>query len=276
MNYGFFDYKSFIDYHGEDYWGTAHTAFMVLAVLAIVIVPVLLRKTKEKNIDLFLKILSIAIPVLEVIKIVWESYWDLRVAGNFNWDGLLPLYTCSLFIFTLPLAAWTKGKIKRAAVAWLSTIGVFAGLTNFFLPPILNTYPFWTMASFMSLNFHFWMVFTGVFLVVTGYYKTKWSDIPTAWLPLAAFSVIVIPVNYILQARGFYPDYMLYMHGNGAPILPQLSSFFIDNGLQFIYTLIMLFGYMLIAALFIALYRGVYALVRLVSKKKNKKKEVTE
>lgn len=263
MKYNFFDYKHFIEgYHGQDFWGTAHTVFMVIACLAIILVPVFLRKTKEKNVDLFLKILSIAIPVLEVIKITWETVWDLKVVGSFNWGGLLPLYTCSMFIFVLPFAAWAKGNVKRAAVAWLSTIGIFAGLTNFFLPPILNTYPFWTLATFTSLNFHFWMVFTGVFLGVTGYYKAKWSDIITAWLPLALFSVIVIPANYILQEQGHYPDYMLYMHGNGAPVLPQISQFFIDKGLQFIYTLIMVFGYMLIGAIFVAIYQGCYALGR--------------
>ena len=271
MNYSFFDYKKFIDYHGEDYWGTAHLVFMVLATLAIIVLPILLLKTKEKNVDRFLKILSVVIVTLEIVKITWESVWDIKTGGSFNWDGLLPLYTCSMFLFALPVAAWAKGKVKRAAVAWLSTIGIFAGLTNFFLPPILNTYPFWTMASFMSLNFHFWMVFTGVFLGVTGYYKAKWSDVVTAWLPLAAFSVIVIPANYILQHLGYYPDYMLYMHGNGAPVLPQMSTFFINNGMQFVYTLIILFGYMLIAGLFVAIHIGIRALCGVIGK--NKKKE---
>ena len=174
MNYNFFDYKRFIEnYHGEDYWGTEHLIFMIVATLAIIIIPVLLRKAKQKNIDLFLKILSVAIVTLEIVKITWETTWDIKTVGSFNWDGLLPLYTCSIFLFTLPIAAFAKGKIKRMATAWLCTIGIFAGLTNFFLPPILHTYPFWTFASFLSLNFHFWMVFTGVFLRVKGYYKAN-------------------------------------------------------------------------------------------------------
>ena len=267
MNYSFFDYKKFIEgYHGQDYWGTAHLIFMILATIAIIVLPILLRKTKEKHIDMFLKILSVSIVVLEIIKITWETAWDLNTGGSFNWDGLLPLYTCSMFLFMLPIAAFAKGKIKRMALAWLSTIGIFAGLTNFYLPPILNTYPFWTFASFLSLNFHFWMVFTGIFLSVTGYYKAKWSDTVTAWIPLALFSVIVIPANYILQDLGYYPDYMLYMHGNGAPILPDISTFFINNGMQFVFTLIMLFGYMLISGLFVAIHIGIRTLCNLIIK----------
>lgn len=276
MNYKFFDYKHFIEgYHGQDFWGTAHTIFMVIAILAIIVLPIVLRKTKHKNVDLYLKVLSIVIPVLEVVKIVWESYWDINWqgpnTGSFNWGGLLPLYTCSIFIFTLPVAAWAKGKTKRCAVAWLSTIGIFGGLTNFFLPQILNTYPFWTFATFMSLNFHFFMVFTGLFLVVTGFFKAKWSDIVAGWIPLALFSIIVIPVNYILQDLGHNPDYMLYMHGYGAPILPDMSQFFINNNMQFVFTLIVFFGYMLIAGIFVSVYKGCYALGRLIAKKKQAK-----
>ncbi len=267
MPYKFFDYKKFITYHGEDYWGTAHLVFMAVAMLAIIILPILLRKTKEEKITLFLKILSCAIVGLEIIKITWETVWDIKTGGSFNWDGLLPLYTCSMFLFVLPIAAWGKGKIKRCATAWLSTIGVFAGMTNFFLPPILHTYPFWTMATFASLNFHFWMVFVGIFLGVTGYYKAEWSDILYSWLPLAAFSVIVIPANYILQGLGFYPDYMLYMHGNGAPLLPQISTFFIDNKIQLIYTFIIMFGYMLIGAIFVSLHIGIRALAKCLKTK---------
>ena len=272
MHYNFFDYKHFIDYHGEDVFGTAHIVFILLASLAIIVLPVLLRKTKEKNIDLLLKILSFVFPVLEAVKITWESVWDIKIVHSFNWDGLLPLYTCSMFIFLLPFAAWGKGKLKRASIAWLSTIGIFSGLTNFFVPPILNTYPFWTMATFFSLHHHFWMVFTGVFLAVTGYYKAKWSDIFTAWIPLALFSLLVIPANYILQSLNFSPDYMLYMHGYGAPVLPQMSAFFIEHALQFVYTLIMLFGYMLISALFVCLHMAIRALCRLIAKKPNPSK----
>ena len=124
----------------------------------------------------------------------------------------------------------------------------------------------------MSLNFHFFMVFTGLFLVVTGFFKAKWSDIVAGWIPLALFSIIVIPVNYILQDLGHNPDYMLYMHGYGAPVLPQMSAFFIEHGLQFVYTLIMLFGYMLISALFVCLHMAIRALCRLIAKKPNPSK----
>ena len=174
---------------------------------------------------------------------------------GFNLTGLLPLNTCSLFIYTLPLAAWCKGKVKDTAICWLATIGVFGGLTNLYLTQILNTYPFWTFATFMSLYFHFLMVFTGLFIVVTKYNKFKFFDAVLAWIPLAIFSILVIPVCYALKA-----DYMLYYYGNGAPILPDIANYFASHNLRFIYTLIVMFGYMLIAFIFISIYKLIYFL----------------
>lgn len=269
MLYNFFDYKGFIEgYKGEDFLGTSHKIFMILAVLLIIVICFLCKNLKKEKMDLYFKVLSIIIPIVEVCKIVWESYWDIKFGYGFNKTGLLPLYTCSMFIYALPLAAWCKGKVKDCAVCWLATIGVFGGLTNFFLPPILNTYPFFHYASFNSLIFHFLMVLTGLLIVVSGYKKFSWIDGLKGFIPLAAFSVIVIPVDYILKA-----DYMLYYNGYGAPILPDLANTFSQLGLRFIFTIIVFIGYLLIAYLFVSIYIGIGKLSNYL---KNKREIIKE
>ncbi|MFA5037112.1 MAG: hypothetical protein WC479_08050 [Candidatus Izemoplasmatales bacterium] len=252
--YNFFDYKAFIDYHGEDFFGTWHKIYIIFAIVAIVLLCVFLRKASRHSVEIFLKIISIIVPILEACKIVWESSYDIALYGEFNWSGLLPLYTCSMFIYILPIAAWTKGKVRECALAFLTTIGVFAGLTNFFVPPILNTYPFFTYATFTSLYFHTLMVFTGVFLVTTKYYVPNTKSILKAFIPLVCFSAIVIPVNFYLNKIGYYPDYMLYMYGNGAPLLPTLAAFFGGMNLRLVYSLIVMLGYYFIIALFVGIY----------------------
>lgn len=262
--YDFFDYKGFIEgYHGQDYFGLAHLIFMILATIAIVVICILCRNLKSEKFDLYLKVLSIVIPVLEVVKIVWESYWDIKTGAGFNWTGLLPLYTCSMFIYTLPLAAWCKGKVKEYAICWLATIGIFGGLTNFYLTNILHTYPFFTFATFMSLQFHFLMVITGLLIVVTKYKKIEWRDGLRGFIPLAIFSIIVIPIDYILKV-----DYMLYYYGSGAPILPDIANALGSVGLRWVYTIIMFVGYLGIAYLFVAIYKGIGKLNEIIKNKR--------
>ena len=260
--YRFFDYKDFIEYHGEDYFGVVHTIFMILATISIVVLCIVFRNAKHEKMDHYLKILSIIVPTLEIIKIVWESYWDIKMGHGFNLTGLLPLYTCSLFIYMLPIAAWTKGKVKDAALAYLATINIFGGLTNFYLTQILHHYPFFTFATFMSLSFHYLMVLTGLLIVVTRFKRFNWIDIIKAWIPLVIFSVLVIPVDYALKA-----DYMLYYYGNGAPILPDIAKFFASINLRGIYTVIVMVGYLIIGGLFVSIYKLIYKLTL-----KNKKK----
>lgn len=263
LSYKFFDYKGFIeDYHGEDYFGRTHIIFMILATATIVFLCILCRNMKSRTLDIYLKILSIVVPIIEITKITWETYWDIQFGKEFNFTGLMPLYTCSMFIYMLPLAAWCKGKVKECAICWLGTIGVFAGATNFYITVILHTYPFFTFATFISLYFHFFMVLTGLLIVVSRYKKFEWKDGVKAFIPLAVFSLLVIPVDYYLKA-----DYMLYYAGNGAPILPDLANALADKGLRFVYTVIVFFGYLAIAYLLISIYKGVGKIANFVVKK---------
>lgn len=256
--YKFFDYKDFIPDvdKGNVMWSIPHIVFIILASLSIVLLCFFLRKTKSKNIENYLKTISIIMPILEIIKIVWESYWDIKLGHGFNITGLLPLYTCSMFMFVLPFAGFGKGRIKECALAFLTTLGVFAGMTNFFLPPILNTYPFFTYASFMSLNYHYLMVFTGFLIVSSKYYIPNIKSIFKGFLPLLAFSLLVIPFDYIMFYNGYTTiDYMLYIHGNGAPILPEFSKTLGSYNLRGIYTLLVMIGYLIIEVIFIGLYQ---------------------
>ena len=280
---GFFTYKKdLVGYSGQDAFGNNSGSiwiylFLVLAITAIVLLSVFLRKTSHKKIDIYLKVLAIAIPTLEVIKITVETYFDLKTGSGFNWTGLVPLYTCSLFLYTLPLAAFGKGRVKQNCTAFLVTLSIFAGLTNFLMPPILNTYPFFNFHSFVSLNFHFWMVFTGVFLIATKYYVPTWKDIFRGMVPLAQLSVIAIVFDYALKA-----DYMLYYNGSGAPLLPDLANFFASKSffglmsLRFVYTIIVFLIYILICAIIVSVVRFICFIKGLVQKKLATKKTLTK
>ena len=72
LAYKFFDYKDFIpDVDKQNVmWSIPHIVFIILASLSIVLLCFFLRKTKSKNIENYLKTISIIMPILEIIKIV--------------------------------------------------------------------------------------------------------------------------------------------------------------------------------------------------------------
>ena len=218
MNYRFFDYKYNIANFSSDLFSLWHIIYIVMAFISCILIILFLNKISRDKINVFLKILSIIAITLEITKISWESYYDVTTGRGFNIEGLLPLYTCSLFIYCSFLSVWTKGKVKEVAVSYLATVGLIAGTIGVVYCNGLNFYPFFTFGAFYSLFFHYSMLATGILLLATGYKKLEWNDIVKSWIPIVILSIIAIPFNYIYGA-----DYMQIYDASGVPVLYELG-----------------------------------------------------
>ena len=253
VNYHFFDYKYNIEGFSSDLFSTPHLVYIVLVWVIGIFVCWLLRKTDHRRITTLLKVLFVISLLMEIGKISWESYYDITTGRGFNEFGILPIYTCSLFIYTLPFAAWGKGKVKRAALAFLTTIGLLYGGIGVIYCNGLNFYPFWTFGAFYSLYFHSAMFVTGVFLLMTGYHKLEWTDALWCMIPILLLCLVAIPVNHKLGS-----DYMLVYSGSGVPIYQDISEQLAAKGLRFVYTILMIVTHIPLAGIVI----GIYKLVR--------------
>lgn len=271
MKYDYFVYKDYLDgYAGEDMFSLKHVIVMLVLFAVLAVVCILCRKAKKESVERYLKIMAIVMPIHEVVKIVWETVWDISCGHGFNYAGLLPLYTCSMFFFILPFAAFGKEKVKKYALAFLTTLGIFAGLTNFIYLNILNTYPLFTFGSMSSVEYHFMMVFTGIFLISTGYYRPEARDMGRAMVCLWIFSLLAVPANFIIYPYNDWVDYMLYMRGASLPVLYDISQFFESINFKFGFTLFMAtIGYGFVTALTWGVYKLIMLLCGLGKEKKN-------
>ncbi len=259
--YNFFDYKYNIENFSSDLFCPAHIAYIVLVYVLGFAVSFLLRKTKHERITVFLKVFSVLMVLFELTKISWESYYDITTGRGFNYGGLLPVYTCSLFIYTLLFAGWSRGRVRNIALAFITTIGLLYGAIGVVYCNGLNFYPFWTFGAFYSLFFHAAMFVTGVFLLMTGYKKLGWKDVFLSFIPIALLALIAIPLDYALKT-----DYMLIYSGGGVPIYEDIARKLGEKGLRFIYTALMLVTHLPLAAAVI----GAYKLIRLASAKSSR------
>jgi hypothetical protein len=248
--YNFFDYKYNIEDFSSDLFCTAHIVYIVLVYVLGFLVSYLLRKARHDRIAVFLKVLSILALVMEIAKISWESYYDVTTGRGFNYEGLIPVYTCSLYIYTMLAAAWGRGKVRNFSLSFLTTISLLYGAIGVVYCNGLNFYPFWTFGAFYSLFFHSAMFLTGVFLLMTGFKKLEWPDAFRAMIPILLLSIIAIPLDYVMKA-----DYMLVYSGSGVPLYQDLSEALANKGLRFVYTLIMLLTHIPLAAAVIGVYK---------------------
>lgn len=272
--YGFFESKhALTNYHGEDLYAPVHFIVMGLILALIIVSCILLRKTPHEKITKAIKIFAIIAPILEIGKILWETHFDLKYGQGINWGGLMPFYTCSMLMFVLPFAAYGKGKVKKYALSFFTSIGIVAGMSNFVMLNVLRYFPMFTLSALYSVYYHAALVFLGLFFMTSGYYRPTFKDIFYAVIPVIAFAVIVVPVNFIIyyNTGDKWVDYLFLMHGNGTWIFGKVADFFEQHNLMLLTTPYMILcAYLPVSAIMSVLTQGVYKLVDL-SKKAFKK-----
>lgn len=238
MDYNFFDYKYNIVYNGEDFFGPLHIAYIITSIIVIIFLTNRLRKKDKKIIDKILLYSAIFLTIEEITKISWESYWDINTGHGFNVGGILPLETCSIFMYCLWTAVLRKGRVRNNALTWMSSIGIVGGISYIIFANVLKWYPFFTYGAFHSLIFHFMMVFIGVLIVWSGYCRFEKQDIFYGFIPQLMVASVVVPLDYI-----FNWDYMLLHYAGGVPIIETVGKILATKGMPFLTTILMLIVY---------------------------------
>ena len=261
----FFKYKDDFIGFTPDTYGLAHIILLIVSFAFMIGMMFYVSKKDETWMTKFLKVMSIVVFVNEVIYVTWEAIQCHNHGHSFNFDSSLSLYTCSLFIYCLIPAAWAKGKVKEICLAFITTVGLLAGITGIFTVNGFKYWPIFTYGALYSYFFHYTMTFVALAILVSRYYKVTLKSVLYSFIPIAILSVIVIPVDYALKA-----DYMLLYSGDGAPLMPTLANALASHGLRGIYTAIMLITYLPISLLVVEIIIGIEKLVSIITKKEEK------
>ena len=225
--YSFFDYKGNIaNYNGYDYDHGGRLIYMISSLVIILVLVIIFRKAKKENVHKYIRIMGIVMTLLYIIKTTWESYYDITTGAGFN-KGILPFDTCSILMWAGLIGGFAKGKLKKAADAWLATGGLVGGIANLLFLRALLYYPFFTFAAFYSMLWHAVMVFTGLWLLTTNYVESNFKSILHAFVFHMAISVPVIIFDYT-WLKGY--DFMLYAEAGGIPVFDGLADKLIDGG----------------------------------------------
>ena len=248
--YKFFDYKYNISGFDSDLFSANHIIYIILGVIAATVVGIFSHKFDMKKFGIYLKIVTIFVILFEIAKISWESYYDITTGRGFNKDGLIPVYTCSLFIYTMILQSFGKGKIKDYSLSFLTTISMVSGLIGMIYCNGLNYYPFWTFGAFHSLIFHFLMFSTGLLMLTSGYKKLEWKDIYRGWVPMVILAFFAIPMNY-----EYGGDYMQLSRASGVPLYEDLAKTMSAHNLKWLFSMFMLVSYMILSSLVVSIYK---------------------
>ena len=186
------------------------TALMVIMVASAIILGRRNRLRGEKSHNLVLAVSAIAIDGLELFKIVMGCVVS---QDPLNWLMNLPLFLCSIQLITIPLAAFSRGRVKQAALDFVCIFGILgAVLGTYGAAQNYACYPVLSFDNVVSGLTHSISGFVSLYIMISGMEYLKKENMPLTFAILGAFCVMAYVANVLIDY-----NYMFLMRGDGTP-----------------------------------------------------------
>jgi len=189
-----------------------HLLFVAFLMTAMVVLSIVLGKKyrnqplQKKNIPLIWA--AILIDGFEIFKIILMCSQDAEA-----WKRVLPLFLCSIQLITIPLAAFSKGRLKEAALDFVSIFGILgAVLGTFGATQNYNAYPVLSFDNVVSGITHTISGFASLYIMISAMASMKRRNICITFAILGVFCVAAYVANVLLDY-----NYMFLMQGDGTP-----------------------------------------------------------
>lgn len=186
------------------------TLVLIMFALAIVI-GLHYRKHPDKNKNIPLIWAALLIDSFEIFKIVIGCLHADDPIDSLLFD--LPLFLCSIQLITLPLAAFTKGRLKDAALDFVMIFGLLGALAGTYgAAQNYGAYPVLYYVNVISGITHCISGFGALYIAISGMASMKKRNIGITFAILGGFCVAAYVVNHLVDT-----NYMFLMQGDGTP-----------------------------------------------------------
>ena len=240
----------------EGFMSWQHLLFVTsLVVIMIALAVIIGRKHRGLDFKAKCRVLmwaAILIDSFELFKIVLMC---IRANDPMDWIYNLPLFLCSIQPITIPLAAFSRGRVQEAALDFVFIFGILGALLGTYgAGNNYGSYPVLSFDNAVSGITHTISGFASLYIVISGMESMKKKNIGITFAILFSFCVAAYVTNHII---GY--NYMFLMGGDGTPY----DIFYnLVGGNAILYPMIVV----LLFVLYISIFYHVYYLI------KNKKK----
>lgn len=248
----------------EGYFSWQHLTFVTILMVVMVACALLLglrnKKRSEKAKNKVLIITSFVINAIEIFKIVMFCVRDKDALG---WLNHLPLYLCSIQLIAIPLSAFSKGRVKEAALDFVTIFGLLGAVIGTYLAgQNYACYPVLSLDNVASGITHSIAGFASLYILIVGMANMKEKNIFITFAILMGFCIAAFIANLFLDS-----NYMFLVRGDGTPY--DLVYNFVQ-GNKILYPI----GVVALFLLYITAYYGVYYLIkRAANKRKGKSRK---
>jgi uncharacterized membrane protein YwaF len=249
----------------EGYMSWQHLTFVSALVVLMIACAVLLgrkyksRTDKEKNRVLI--VTAFLIDGFELFKIVILC---IRHQNPMQWINVLPLFLCSIQLITIPLAAFSKGRIKEASLDFVTIFGMLGAILGTYCAGNnYAVYPVISLDNVVSGITHTMAGFACLYILLSGMASMKKRNIAVTAGILGAFCVMAYVANIFLDC-----NYMFLSRGDGTP---YDIIFNLVGGHPVVYPICVVLLFVIYIKLF---YHAYYAICRVIQRKKTDSAQV--
>lgn len=253
----------------EGYMSWQHLTFvssLMVVMIGLAIFFGLMQKNKSyQNKNKVLIASAILIDCLEIFKIV---FFCVRDKDPMGWVSDLPLFLCSIQLIAIPLAAFSKGRIREAALDFVLIFGILGAVFGTYgAGQNYACYPVLSFPNVISGLTHSISGFASLYIGISGMAGMKKRNMPITFSILTGFCIAAYIVNSTVRNEDgeLYLNYMFLMRDDGTP---YQMFYNLVNGNRVLYPLI-------VVALFLAYITIFYLVWFWVRKQRAAKQSLT-
>lgn len=243
----------------EGFFSWQHLLFVSLLMAVMVLCAVYFgRKSRgkcEKDKNRVLACAAILIDGIELFKIVFLC---IRAADPLLWLYELPLFLCSIQLIAIPIAAFSRGTLKQAALDFVLIFGILGALLGTYAAGNnYGSYPVLGFDNVVSGVTHSIAGFSSLYIAISGMASMKKKNMPFTFIILLSFCALAFIANALVDY-----NYMFLVRGDGTPYELVYS---LVGGNAVLYPI----GVILLFILYILAFYGVYFLIQSKRAKKS-------
>lgn len=211
--------KEFFGFDGytrpaEGYLSWQHILFVTTALIIMATLAVIFgrknrtKSDKEKN-----RVLVAAAIIIDSLEIIRMILVCVRSDDPAKWMYVLPFFLCSIQLITIPLAAFSKGVVREAALDFVFIFGILGALLGTYgAGNDYSCYPILSYDIIHTTLTHTISGFCSLYILFSGMASMKKKNIPIGFGIVTVFCIVSYIINVLIDY-----NYMFLMRGDGTP-----------------------------------------------------------
>lgn len=202
----------------EGFLSWQHILFVTVFIAVMVALAVIFgRRNRNKDEKTKNKVIAWAAIILLFLKVLEMVVCCLKDHSFRALLYLLPLFLCSMQMIALPLAAFSKGRLREAALDFVFIFGILGAVMGTYgAGQNFSCYPILSFDNVLSVITHTLSGFASLYIAISGLTSMRVKNIWITFTILCVFCVlayiadILIPYNYMFLMRGDGTPYDIF------------------------------------------------------------------